>query len=75
MSEFQVLFDWHNTPSEGMGTSPSQRLMGRRCKTLLPMAALLLQPRHSAVSNSCVLLAAGVLLQRNYYNTPAHCQG
>ena len=35
-SEFLALLDWHNTPSEGVGTSPAQRFLGRRCKTLLP---------------------------------------
>ena len=33
ISEFQALLDWRNTPSEGMDTSPPQRLLGRRCKT------------------------------------------
>ena len=46
-SEFQALLDWRNTPTEGMQTSPAQRLMGRRCKTLLPIAGQLLQPRYS----------------------------
>ena len=45
--EFLALLDWCNTPSEGMGASSSQRRMDRRRKTLLPMAAPLLQPRHS----------------------------
>ncbi|KAL9951231.1 hypothetical protein ACROYT_G043856 [Oculina patagonica] len=42
-SEFQALLDWRNTPTAGIGTSPAQRLMGRRCKTLLPVAGSLLQ--------------------------------
>ena len=29
-SEFQALLDWRNTPTAGIGTSPAQRLMGRR---------------------------------------------
>ena len=37
-SEYMALLDWRNTPSEGMSTSPAQRLMGRLCKTLLPTA-------------------------------------
>ena len=37
-SEFQALLDWRNTPTEGMKTSPTQRLMGRRCKTIPPIA-------------------------------------
>ena len=55
-SEYMALLDWMNTPSEGMGTSPAQRLMGRRCKTLLPTAGTLLKPRR----------------QSFYYNQHAH---
>jgi hypothetical protein len=39
-SEFLALLD---TPSEGTGTSPSQRFLGRRCRTLLPISRSLLQ--------------------------------
>ena len=69
-SEFLALLDWRNTPSEGMGVSPSQRLMGRRCKTLLPMTSSLLQPRHSAETDSHALLAAKAK-QEYYYNMHA----
>ena len=69
-SEFLALLDWRNTPTEGMGTSPSQRLMGRRCKTLLPMASSLLQPRYSTVNDSRALLAAKAR-QELYYNMHA----
>ena len=49
-SEFQALLDWRNTPSAGMGTSPAaERLMGRRCKTLLPVAGSLLQPQYAVL--------------------------
>ena len=44
-SEFLTLLDWRNTPSEGIGVSPAQRLLGRRCQTLMPTTATLLQPR------------------------------
>ena len=47
VSEFQALLDWRNTPTEGMATSPAQRLMGRRCRTLLPMSESLLRPSYS----------------------------
>ena len=30
--EYLALLDWRNTPSEGIGTSPAQRFLGRRCK-------------------------------------------
>ena len=46
-SEFLARLDWRNTPSEGSGVSPAQRLMGCRCNMLLPMATSPLQPRHS----------------------------
>ena len=46
-SEFQALLDWRNTPTEGMATSPAQRLMGRRCRTLLPTSESLLRPSYS----------------------------
>ena len=38
-SEFLALLDWRNTPTEGIRTRPAERLMGRRCRTLLPVAA------------------------------------
>ena len=43
-SDIRALLDWHNTPTEGMDTSPAQRFLGRRCKTLLPISTSLLQP-------------------------------
>ena len=45
-SEFQVLMDWRDTPSEGMSTSPAQRFFGCRCLTLLPMIGGLLEPKY-----------------------------
>ena len=41
---YLALLDWRNTPSEGMSTSPAQRLFGRRTKPLLPTASWLLTP-------------------------------
>ena len=45
-SEYRALLDWRNTPTEGMGTSPAQRFLGRRCRTLLPITESLLNPRY-----------------------------
>ena len=39
------LLDWRNTPSEGMSSSPAQRMFGRRTRTLLPTSSLLLKPK------------------------------
>ena len=38
------LLDYRNTPAEGVGSSPSQRLFGRRTRTLLPTSSRLLSP-------------------------------
>ena len=56
-SEYLALLDWRNTPTERMGTSPAQRFLGRRCKTLIPMSQSLVSQqtqmyRHMNVSNS-----------------------
>ena len=40
-----ALLAWRNTPSEGLGTSPAQRIFGRRTKTLLPTSSRLLKPK------------------------------
>lgn len=40
-SEFLALLDWRNSPTEGVGTSNARCLMGRRCKTLIPVANIL----------------------------------
>ena len=51
VSEFQALLEWRNAPSEGIDTSPAQRLVGRRCKTLFPTTEGLLKPRFSLVAD------------------------
>ena len=70
-SEYMALLDWRNTPSEGMGTSPAQRLMGRRCKTLLPTAGTLLKPRYDTNADTRAL-AGRKRRQSFYYNQHAH---
>ena len=41
---YKAILDFRNTPTQGLGTSPSQRLFSRRTKTFLPTRARLLQP-------------------------------
>ncbi len=41
---YLALLEWRNTPSEGMDSSPAQRMFGLRMKTLLPTSNQLLQP-------------------------------
>ena len=65
-SEYLALLDWRNTPTAGIGTSPAQRLMGRRCKTLLPIAGKLLQPRYDTEGEARALLGAKQRQQFHY---------
>ena len=69
-SEYLALLDWCNTPSEGIGTSPAQRLFDRRCKTLLPMSGSLLQPRYSTAEDTSALNAQKQR-QKFYYDHQA----
>ena len=68
--EFLALLDWHNTLSEGIGLSPMQRLMGHRCKTLLPFADTLLQPcystehKNSPTYSTCLYLVLQEIVSR-----------
>ena len=62
-----AILDWRNTPSEGFSTSPAQRLMGRRTRTLLPTAEKLLQP-NSDLTTTASNLAARKRLQCKQYN-------
>jgi transposase InsO family protein len=64
-SEFLALLDWRNTPTEGVGTSPAQRLMGRRCKTLLPIAGTLLKPQCTPEEDARALV--GRKKRQQYY--------
>ena len=40
-----ALLEYRNTPVETIGSSPLQRLMSRRTKTMMPTASALLRPR------------------------------
>ena len=66
-SEYLALLDWRNTPSEGLGTSPAQRFLGRRCKTLLPVSTQLLQPRYSTEEDITALVSRKQK-QKYYYD-------
>ena len=42
---YLTLFDWRNTPFEGMSSYPVQRMFGHRIRTLLPTTSYLLKPK------------------------------
>lgn len=43
--QYVALLSHRNTPTQGLTTSPAQRLMSRRTRTLIPTAAELLEPK------------------------------
>ena len=69
-SEFLALLDWRITPAEGIGTSPAQHLMGRRCRALLAVAANLLKPRYDTEADTQALVGTKQR-QQYYYNRAA----
>ena len=46
------LLKWRNVPTQGLDSSPCQRLMSRRTRSLLPVSNFLLKPK---VIDSCVM--------------------
>jgi hypothetical protein len=66
---YLAVLDYRNTPTQGSESSPAQRLMSRRTKTLLPTTAKLLTPR--VVENHHQEIVKGQERQAKYYNRGA----
>lgn len=66
-----ALLDHRNTPTQGMSSSPAQRLMNRRTKTLLPATENLLRPQVPDQEEQQRLLRKRQLTQAHYYNRTA----
>ncbi|XP_028415786.1 uncharacterized protein K02A2.6-like [Dendronephthya gigantea] len=60
-----------NTPTEDFESSPAQRLLGRRCKTLLPTTTALLKPQALSRENVLKEGRAKQEKQAHYYNKSA----
>ena len=69
-SEFLALLEWRNTVSEGMKHSPAERLLGRKCKTMMPATADALEPMFSTKEDQ-KQLANRKEKQRRYYDRHA----
>ena len=67
-SEFLALLDWRNTPTEGVGTSPAQRFLGRRCRTFLPITGELLQPDYPTEEDRQAIINKQKQRQQYYYD-------
>ena len=63
-----AILEWRNTPTEGLNSSPAQRLMSRRTRTCLPTTSGLLRPEVPNVDN---LNEKEKAKQRKYYNRHA----
>lgn len=65
---YLAILDHRNTPSQGLTTSPAQRLLSRRTRTLLPTKETLLKPK---VTNNEQGLNNNRRRQEKYYNRTA----
>ena len=68
--QYLALLAHRNTPTQGVGTSPAQRLMNRRTRTSLPTTSTLLEPR-SGCNSEREKLIDGQRRQALYYNRNA----
>ncbi|XP_067026695.1 uncharacterized protein [Acropora muricata] len=66
---YLALLDWRKTPTEGLDSSPVQRLMGRRTRTLLPTSTRLLRPKLPKFAKDLVTKKREK--QAHYYNNGA----
>jgi hypothetical protein len=64
-----ALLDWRNTPSEQLGPSPAQLMFGRRTRTRLPTADVLLSTPTAAAAQAA--LSDAKQRQATYYNRGA----
>ena len=69
---FLALLDQRNTSTQDIGSSPVQRLMNRRTRTILPTAASLLQPRSINPEQERGKMKEELAKQPEYYNRNAH---
>ncbi|XP_014669551.1 PREDICTED: uncharacterized protein LOC106810640 [Priapulus caudatus] len=68
---YLALLEIRNTPTQGMGSSPMQRLNNRRARTLLPMTPNLLKPRVINVETERDQMQQLKNRQTKYYNRNA----
>ena len=69
--QYLALLAIRNTPSQGIGRSPAQRLMNRRTRTLLPTTDALLHPRTADKDTEMTKIKSEQDRQAFYYNRKA----
>ena len=71
-TEFYLsLLSWRNTPTEGMNSSPAQRIFGRRTRTQLPTAEVLLKPQSTDTEATRDQILKRKEKQTHHYNQHA----
>ena len=78
--QYLAILDYRNTPTQGVNSSPAQRMLNRRTRTLLPTAASLLEPCHVDIKSERSKLKTHQDKQATYYNRsakdlPPLCEG
>lgn len=68
---YLAILDYRNTPTQGIGSSPAQRLMNQRTKTLLPTTNQLLQPQARKQAEERAKLIERQQKQKWYYDRTA----
>lgn len=68
MDPYLAFLDCRNTPTQAMTTSPAQRLMGRRTKTLIPTTQNFLMPKTNLPRVEKSQLKERQQVQAKYYN-------
>lgn len=69
--QYLGLLNIRNTPTQGVDSSPAQRLFGRRTKTIIPITNSLLHPNNQAISDT-EKLKNNQKRQAKYYNKSGH---
>jgi hypothetical protein len=70
--QFLALLNIRNTPTQGVDSSPAQRMMNRRTRTILPTTNKLLEPRPAQTKHEFEQLELNQKRQAKYYNEHAH---
>ena len=68
---YLAILHYRNTPTQGVGSSPAQRLMSCRTKTLLPATNQLLRPQASSTAEQRTKLVERQIKQKLYYDRHA----
>jgi len=69
--QYLTLLKIRNVPTQGVDSSPAQRLLGRRTRTLLPTTQSLLESRNPVNLHESVHLRSNQERKAKYYNRTA----